>query len=1113
MKIKLTNAGFININRLLKTIMRTFIFLFCSFIFASIPSNVISQNSKIKIEEDKVLTVDEVFDLIMDQTDYKFFYEEGTFKGYPKVNLKKGILKTSKLLKRSLSQGDFEVTLTSNNAILIKDKQSVTKYIQDLEVSGVITDSFGAPLPGANVLEKGTNNGTQTDFDGKFSLKVSSNNAILIISYVGFVSQEILVNNQTNFNIELVEDASTLNEVVLVGYGKQKISSVTSAVTSVDVEELGNITTSNVAAALQGRAAGLYIRDGGYNQGITTLVRGATTIGNNSPLFIVDGVPQDLLSVDPNDIAAISILKDGAASAIYGSRAAAGVVIVETKSGRNEKASFNFESFVSFSDLTTTQKSANSIQSAGIMNEASVNSGGQPLFTAEDFAKFESGNDPAYPNTDWKKEFLKTEVTKRYFLSSTGGNEKSSYYFSLGYRNSDGIVKSGIDRKQYSLRTNLKTKLRDNIDLDVNLSYVMSNNTAPNVNAGLDNIYQHMNSTAPFLPVRNADGEFEFFNQAGAYGRGFWNVMWELEAGTSNTKSKTFTANTNLTWEILDGLKLIGRYSLISGTSKSVSSIYKRSTTGGPPWFSDINSMGQTWRDNNQYNAQTFLSYEKSLDKHNIGVLAGWDVQFNEDSFVSAGRRNFQFDNLLTEFSAPNSGDNDDITGLSSNTGENALQSAVGRVNYDYDEKYFIELTGRYDGSSIFAPENRYGFFPSAALGWVISKEDFFSSGTIDRLKFRASYGTTGNNRVSGSYFSNIAFGTYIFGTAGDIVEPTAAEGGVPFRDLKWETTNTTNLGLDFSLKNGFLSGSLDYYIKDTRDILLGSPVPGTVGTGRSGPAINAGNVKNKGFELILNHNKTLSNGFRYGVSINGTYNTNEITELTDAFSEFSTSYRIGDALGTIYGYVSDGILSSQAEVDAYKAEITSGISPNTAMGDIRYVDQNGDGRLDFEDNVAIAETLPKVTYGINLNAEWKNFDLQMFFQGTGKSKEHRPNDLFGNSGWIPEEANDAWSADNTDGTYPRLLLFAQQTYFQNFYTTSSYWTFKSNYFRLKNLQLGYTLPINENKYINKARLYFTGTNLLTVSDFRPGFDPETGGNGLIVPPLKTFTLGVNINF
>ena len=490
--------------------------------------------------------------------------------------------------------------------------------------------------------------------------------------------------------------------------------------------------------------------------------------------------------------------------------------------------------------------------------------------------------------------------------------------------------------------------------------------------------------------------------------------------------------------------------------------------------------------------------------------MAGWDVQFNNDSFISAGRRNFQFDNLLTEFNSPNSGDNNDITGLGSDTFESALQSGVGRINYNYAEKYFLEVSGRYDGSSIFAPENRYGFFPSVSAGWMISEEEFLNTDALDFLKLRASYGVSGNNRVNGSYFSNIAFGTYYFGL-GDIVEPTASEGSIPFRDLKWETTHTTNFGVDFSVSNGIIGGSLDVYNKVTQDILLPSPVPGTVGTGRAGPAINAGNVKNTGFELTLNHSNTLSNGLTYNLSVNGGYNKNEITELTDAFTEFSTSYRVGDPLGSVYGYVSDGILTTQAEVDAYKAEITSGINPGTTMGDIKYVDQNGDGKLNFEDNVLIARTLPQINYGIAFNANWKNFDLQLFFQGTANSKQYRANDLFGNSGWIPPEAKDAWSADNVDGSYPRLLLFAQQTYFQNFYTTSSYWTFNSAYFRLKNLQVGYTLPLDQVEFIDNARLYFTGTNLLTVSDFRDGFDPES--NGLGIPPLKTLSLGVNVKF
>ena len=1090
-----------------------------------INANTYSQKTKLSLDIENKSIESVLFDTVEKETDFKFFYENSSVDLGRKVTFKIQKARISEILELLLKGTDIKYDILNKQIILTKRKvipisdltpdpitQIEVKTDQSM-VRGTVSDSNGQPLPGASIIEKGTTNGTQTDFDGNFTLELSSDDAILVISYVGFVTQEIQVGGQSTIAITMAEDTAALEEVVVVAYGTQKKTNVTSSVTPVEMEELGEITTPNIGAALQGRAPGLFIRDSGYNEGLSFLVRGATTIGNNSPLFIVDGIPQDALTVDPNDIENITVLKDGAASAIYGSRAAAGVILITTRGGRQERFSLNYETFASWGKLTTLQEATNSVVSARIMNEASLNSGGEALFTPEEIGLFEAGTDHVYANTDWKDEALKTELTQRHYLSATGGNEKTSYFFSLAYRNANGIFVKGIDRTQYSLRTNLRTDLRDNLELGVNLSYIITDNTAPSVNNGIDNIYTHLNSTAPFLPVRQSaepDAPFAFLNQAGAYGRGFWNVLWELEAGSSNTVGKNFTVNTDLTWELVDGLKLIGRYSGVFFNRRNVSNIFKRSTTNGPPWFSDINSLSQRYDDNRQLNAQTFLNYEKEWDKHYLGVLAGWDVQFDKNSFISAGRRAFQSDDLLTEFNAPNSGDNDDISNLSSNTFESALQSAVGRINYNFAEKYLLEISGRYDGSSIFAPETRYGFFPAVSAGWMISEEDFFNSKTFDYLKLRGSYGVSGNNRVSGSYFSTLLFDTYFFGD-GSVVGATATEGGIPFRDLKWETTKTTDIGLDFSVGNGVLSGSLDFYRKITDDILLPSPVAGTVGTGRSGPAINAGSVKNTGFELSLTHNNSIGEDFGYSVSLNGTYNKNEILELTESFSEFDTNYRVGDPFGAIYGFEADGILSSQAEVDAYNAEITSGINPNTSPGDIRYKDINGDGRLDFEDNVLIAETLPKVTWGLNLSADWKNFDVQAFLQGVGGNQLRRFNDLFGNFSWIPEEAADAWSPQNPNGTYPRLLLFGQQTYFDNFYTASDYWVFNAAYLRLKNLQIGYTLPLRNDKLFRSVRLFVTGTNLVTISDFRPGFDPES--NNFSIPPLKTYALGLNVKF
>lgn len=1106
--------------KLLKLIMKTIFLLCCTLVFALGPSDGMAQDAEIVISSNQTLNVKQVFKLINQQTNYRFVYRNNLINDAPQIMVEKGTMKTSELLNHILAPINVDYVFTDDDTIVIKRKSSnatVSTVERQVAVQsmihGVVKDADGMVLAGATILEKGTSNGTTSDFDGKFSLKVNSKQSILVISYMGFVAQEIAVGDTQVFNIIMLENEGVLDEIILVGYGTQKKVNVTSAISTVNVEELGDITEGNIGAAIQGRASGLYVRDAGYNAGASFLIRGSTTIGNNSPLFIVDGVPQDALSIDPNDVKDISILKDGAASAIYGSRAAAGVVLITTKTGTNQNATLTYETYSSWSDVTTRRDFVNSITSANIMNEASVNSGGDPLFTPEQINYFRTGEEHFYANNNWVDKVLKTEYTQSHFLSAQGGSEKSSYYFSLGYRNSDGIMKENLNNSRYNLRANIKSKLRDNLNFSANLSYIIAESTTPSVNGGMDNIYLHANVTAPFMPVKMGPEEDAIYadqSQAGDYFRWFNNPLWELGGGKNNTMGKTFSANIALDWELFDGFKVQGNYSGIFFDQKSSAMNYRATATGGPSWYAEYNNLNQTYDDNRQFNAQTFLSYEKEVGEHYLNILGGWDLQFNKDSFLTAGRENFQFDDYISEFDSPNSGDKEDITNLSSNTFEKVLQSAVGRIDYNYAGKYLLTLVGRYDGSSIFAPENRYGFFPAVSAGWLISKEDFYTSETLNYLKLRASYGVTGNNRVDGSYFSNILFGTYYFGM-GDSVGVTANEAELPFRDLSWETTKTANIGIDFSIKNRLLEASIDVYRKITDDILLPSPVSGTVGTNRVGPAINAGKVQNTGLELTLSHRNTISKDFSYGISGNVSYNKNEILDLTDEFSEFSTDYRVGDPLGAVYGYVADGIISSDAELQAYKNSISSGVDPNTSLGDIKYIDANLDGKLDFKDKMVIAETVPRVNWGLRLNAQYKNFDFQAFFQGVGKTQQYRSTDLFGNYSWIPQEATDAWSSENTNGTYPRVLLYGQQTYFRNFDTTSSFWAFNAAYLRLKDIQIGFNIPIGEQSLLEKVRLYVKGTNVLTVSDFRPGFDPESSGLG--IPPLKTFSMGLNINF
>lgn len=1059
-----------------------------------------------------------VFKELRRQSGYDFVCTSRLFQQAKPVDIHVKDTNIEEVLRLVFTGQPFTYIVRDKTVVVHEKEKPAVERVQDFfpgeekqqHIGGIVTDEQGNPLPGVSVVEKGTINGTVTNAEGEYSIDISKG-ATLVFSSIGFITSEVVVGSQSVIDAELQVDINSLDEVVVVGYGVQKKVNMTASVVQIDAEELGNVTSTGIGASLQGRLPGLYIRDAGYNQQLGFLVRGQTTIGQNSPLFIVDGIEQNTFNIDPNDIETISILKDGAASAIYGARAAAGVVLITTKTGRNGKIEFNYETFTGWSSLTSVQESMNSVNSAIIMNEAAINSGGSELFTAAEIALFQAGTDHYYADTKWTDEVLKTERTNRHYLSASGGNEKTSYLFSLGYKNDDGIM-GGIDKSKYTLRSNIKTRLHDNLEMTAQLSYTILDNTAPNVNDGIDNIYLHLNGMAPYLPVLQSEadgGGWASQNRAGGYVRAFWNPFWELEAGSENRVENTFVANTSFTWEIIKGLKYIGRFSGIFGSGDVNSYIYKRSTKGGPSWWPEDNQLYREFNNNRQLNAQNFLSYEKQFGDHSFGVLGGWDVQFNKSSFLRGGRQEFQFDELLTELDAPNSGDKSDILQLSSNTSERALQSAVARINYSYAGKYLLEMTGRYDGSSNFAPETRYGFFPAISVGWMMSDEGFFNTGFFDYLKLRASYGSSGNNRVQGSYFSPVAFSSYYFGD-GDAVALTAAEGGIPFRGLRWEVTTTSNIGIEFSILERILSGEIDIYNKITDDILLESPVQGVVGTNRSGPAINAGKVRNSGIELILTHRRKITEDLSYSITLNGSYNKNKIVELTDAFSEYG-NLRVGDPLGSIYGYINDGILSSAAEAEAYTSSITSGLHPNTSAGDISYRDVNGDGILNFEDQVLIGETIPRITGGLRLQSNWKNFDLQIFFQGVGKAQQYNFTDLFGNYGWIPVEAEDRWSESNTSGTYPRPLLNGQLTYTQNFYTSSDYWVFNAAYLRLKNIQLGYTFPLPENKFVDRVRVYFTSTNPWTASNFRPGFDPEA--NGLSIPPLKSYILGLNVEF
>ena len=1039
------------------------------------------------------------------KSNFHFVYSNLVLTDKNKITLHARDIQVEDLLKKLLENTGLTFNLMDNSLVVIKEATDLF----DIIVKGKVTNGDGNPLEGVSVKIVGKKVGTATNAKGEYSLSVSENDK-LEFSFVGFINQTVNVDNRKEIDLMMQESASQLNEVVVVGYGEQRKANVTSAISTVSAKDLGDNTYSNIGQALQGRAPGLFIRDEGYDQSLSFLVRGQTTIGNNGPLFIVDGVPADYNNVDPENIASISILKDASATAIYGARAAAGVILITTKVGKKGKATITYNTYYSWENPTVLPKSANSIQSANLMNEAALNSGASPFFTSDQINMFRTSNNLNYPDNNWPELLIKTQHRNKHYVNVNGGNENTQYLLSLSYLNSDGIFAKTIKDKEYNVQFNLSSKLRNNIETKVFVSLNRHNSTRPSINQ-MDNVYQHSLAAAPFLAIKDSTGHYASNNKAGSYSRGWWNPLWELEAGESLTETDVASVNASLTWEIIKGLKYIGRAAISTGNGRNTSYIYGGTSTDGPPtWPPETPQLSKANSFSQQLNAQNFLQYDKQFGDHSLSVLGGWDVEFDKSSSLSGARQGLLFNELITELSAPNSGDPNDILDLSSNTIKSVLQSAVGRINYNYQSKYLLEITARYDGSSIFAPETRYGFFPAVSAGWFLSKEKFFNVPNIDYLKIRGSYGTSGNNRVSGTYYSLMTFGSYYFDP--NTVGVTAGEGSPAFRNLKWEKTTSANGGVDFSFYNGLISGSLDIYRKITNDILLPSPVPGTVGTNRNGPPINAGSVRNSGFEFVLNHENHIGN-VHYNISLNGAYNKSKILTLTDAFSPYSTNYRVGDELGVIYGYKSGGIFKTADQAASYLSKtVTQGLSSETTAGDIIYKDLNGDQTLNFKDVIPIAHTLPRFTYAARLGASWKKFDIQIFLQGVAGVQGYYRNDLFGNYAWIPQEALNSLTQSNPNGNYPRPLLYGTKTYYQNFYTNSDFWSYNAAYLRVKNVQLGYNIPFNSKKILQSARLYLAATNLFTVQHYREGFDPESP-TFATVPTLKTFSVGLNVNF
>jgi TonB-linked SusC/RagA family outer membrane protein len=1019
---------------------------------------------------------------------------------------------------------------------------SLSVRAQEIDVSGRVTaKSDGMPIPGVTVKIQGaTATGVATNQNGEFRIRVPKPGTILVISQIGMASQTIAVNSNTPLNIVLSEDASELEQVVVVGYGTQKKSVVTGAISQVKASDLENMPVTRIEQSLQGRTSGLTITtsSGQPGDGATLRIRGTTSINNSDALYIVDGVQVGggIDYLNQADIESIEVLKDAASAAIYGARAANGVIIVTTKKGtKNSKMSVNYNTYLGTQAPARKLDLLNATQFATLYNEA-------------EYAKTPSLTTPRFPNpsqygegTDWQAAvFNNSAKIQNHELSISGGGEKSTYYSSFGYFDQDGIVAtSNSNYKRFTARFNSEHQITNAIKFGQTIGYTRTNSIGVGTNTEYGSPLGRAINMDPLTPivetdpskfnttpyttnpvVRNAQGfPYGISNIAQSE---ILNPIAALAVAQGNGWSDKIVGNVFVEAEIIKGLKFRsqGGVDLAFWGGEGFTPVHYLSST----FSALVNSYSRNSNRGLFWSLENTVSYTKSIQNNNFSVLLGYSAQKNKGETQNGTLQGLPVDNIKDAslgFSVPR--ENRNFGG-----GEylNTLNSAFARLTYDYNEKYLFTGIIRRDGSSRFGSNNKFGYFPSASAGWVASKEDFFpKNNVVTFLKIRGSYGVTGNDNIGDfRYISTVSGGrNYTLGTSAGLnigVSPDALSNP----DLRWEETSSTDVGLDANLFQN-LTLTANWYKKKTSGMLLQIAVPGYVGN--NGPIGNIADLTNKGFELELGFNKRLGD-FSFRVAANGSFVKNEIVYL-GAEKEFLqgqtvtpqglevTRTKLGYSIGSFYGYRSNGLFQNQGEINNYKNSSGGLIQPNAKPGDIRFVDVNNSGVIDPNDREIIGDPTPDFTYGLTFNAAYKGFDMVVLGQGVTGNQIFNATRRFdlSTSNYQTSILN-RWTGEGTSNTIPRLTLDDTN---ENYSRSSSLFLEDGAYFRIKTLQIGYTVPnkLTQKAGLNKVRFYVMANNLVTITKYT-GFDPEIGGGSYGVdrgfyPQARTFYAGLNIGF
>ena len=993
-------------------------------------------------------------------------------------------------------------------------------------LSGSVTDAnTNDALPGVNVIVKNTTNGTNTDFNGNFSLNDVKSGDVLVFSYIGYQTLEYTVSSSFNVSISLEEDVEALEEVVLLGYVSQKASNISGAVTTVDGESVAKLKPVRVEDALQGQAGINVIASGAPGSKPTVLIRGISSYTGNDPLVIVDGINltlDDMASLDPNNIESISVLKDASTTALYGVEGGNGVILITTKGGkRNQETQFSFDSSYGQQSVEKTIAVLNATEYAAILNEGSVASGGPVIF--DNLLGLGSG-------TDWQKEVLRTDapIIQNNF-SARGGSESVSYYLATGYTSQEGILygedKSFFDR--FNFTTNVDVDLTDKLTARVYNTY--SNEKG----SGLGDVLFNALNMSPTTPVYDANGNFGISNTITQEVK---NPLAQISNSYNESNVNKITGKVELEYDVFKDFSITGRlgYNYVDIKDKSFSPLVyygaghnqTNALPDGSPIVSVDPATGESTQTHNRvnegsveyfrYNFEVLGNYSFSVDnEHNFSVFAGFSMTKNTGQGLYGSAVDVPFNSWKFADISSATGTQEFQTTSSWNSVGRKI-SFMARAEYDYNEKYLASFTLRRDGSTSFGENNKFGYFPSASLGWVMSNEDFFESEAVNFFKVRASYGIVGNDNISPQFATISTFPKYTFG---DNITAGSTLLAIPNLDVSWENQVQMNVGFDLRMFDSKVSLAFDYFEKSTEDLLFNPTLSLYLGTPVY-PAANIGSTETTGIDINLGYSNDFSDNVSLNTSVSFTTADNMVTEIANGDKYIwgagygipyknLTQFREGESPGIFWGYKTNGIFQNQGEVDAHATQ------PNAQPGDIRFVDVDGNGVINADDRTKIGDPFADFTLGWNLNLNVYNFDLSVFTYGS-----------FGNDVYRAYERNlnytnkfarvlDRWTGEGTSNTEPRYAFVDGN----NNTRASDRYVEDGSFIKIKNVQLGYNFDLNESSAFDSVRLYLQGKNLLTITDYT-GYDPEMSGGVLgsgidrgNYPTPRIVSVGLNVKF